>query len=132
MSESHASPEATASCVLVVGADAELLEQLRHYLTRAGIRARGTRCLDEAWRTARGQALVLFPDDFDAGAVADGLGRVCSGSPYPKVIIITAGPRLFDPLLESLGRPDSVVVMPKPVWGWTILELLRGAPACTL
>jgi hypothetical protein len=116
---------------LVVGDDAELLVQLCDYLARAGVQARATRVLAEAWRRESAEAVVLFPDDFDAGDVTDGLSCVLSRAASPLVIVITAGPRLFEPLIESLGGAESVVILPKPIWGWVILDLLRswtGAP----
>jgi hypothetical protein len=111
---------------LVVGDDAELLVQLCDYLARAGVRARATRVLAEAWRSESGEAVVLFPDDFAAGDVTDGLSCWLSRAARPLLIVITAGPRLFEPLVESLGGPESVVIMPKPIWGWAILDLLRS------
>jgi hypothetical protein len=118
----------TRSCssALLVCDDDDTLIRLRDYLVRAGVPTRATRQLAEAWQPASGEAIVLLPDDFDTGEVTDGLSRLLSCPPAPFVILVTAGPRLFEPLIQSLGSLDSVVIMPKPVWGWTILELLRG------
>jgi hypothetical protein len=126
MRETRARPDAALLQALVVCDDEDTSLQLRDYLARAGVSARATRQLDDAWRQDGGAALVLLPDAFDAGAVTDGLSRLSSRVPPPLVIVVTALPRLFEPLLASWGNPDSVVVMPKPVWGWTILDLLRG------
>jgi len=117
---------AACSSALVVGDDDDTLLRLRDYLVRAGVQTRATRQLDDAWKSPSSQGIVLLPDDFDAGEVTDGLTRLLSRPPAPFIIIVTAGPRLFEPLIEGLGSPLSVVVMPKPVWGWTILDLLRG------
>jgi len=114
------------SDALIVCDDAELLTQLCDYLIRAGVPVRGTRRLGDAWLRGGSEALVLLPDDFDAGEVTDGLSRLLSLARCPLVIVITAGPRLYEPLVEGFGSPESVVLMPKPVWGWTILDLLRA------
>jgi hypothetical protein len=111
---------------LIVGGDAELLGQLRDYLSRAGVHARATRQLDDAWRRGSAEAVVLFPDDFEAGEVTDGLSRLLTRSPCPRVILVTAGPRLFEPLIDCLDAREFLVIVPKPVWGWVILDLLRG------
>jgi hypothetical protein len=66
-----------------------------------------------------------LPDDFNAGEVTDGLVQLLSSASSPFVIVVTADPRLYEPLIESMGNRESVVIMPKPVWGWTILDLLR-------
>jgi hypothetical protein len=115
-----------SSDALVVSDDPELLTQLRDYLIRAGVPARATRRLGDAWLRGSSEALVLLPDDFETGQVTDGLSRLLSLPRCPLVIVITAGPRLYEPLIESCGNPESVVLMPKPVWGWTILDLLRA------
>lgn len=114
--------------VLVVCDDDDTLIRLRDYLTHAGVEARATRRLSDAWGEHPSGAVVLMPDDFDTAEVTEGLSRLLSRLPAPLVIVVTAGPRLFEALVQSLGAPDSVVVMPKPVWGWTILEVLRNRP----
>ena len=126
MAETRARTALTAPSTLVVGEDEELLVQLRDYLMHAGVRAQATRRLAEAWRRESGEAVVLFPDDFDAGEVTDGLSSLLSRRARPLVIVITAGPRLFEPLIESLGCPESIAILPKPVWGWAIVDLLRS------
>jgi len=115
----------TRLSALVVCDDDDTLLRLRDYLLRAGVQTRATRRLCDAWQ-ASGEAIVLLPDDFDTGEVTDGLSRVLSRSPAPFIIIVTAVARLFEPLIQSLDSAHSVVIMPKPVWGWTILDLLRG------
>jgi len=126
MGEMKARPGEALLNALVVCDDPHTSTQLRDYLNRAGVRARATHRLDDAWQQDSGEAIVLLPDDFDAGGVTDGLSRLLSRSPSPLVVVVTAGPRLFEPFIQSWGSPDSVVVMPKPVWGWTILDVLRS------
>jgi hypothetical protein len=115
----------------VICDDDDIMIRLRDYLGRSGVEARATRQLAEAWVLPESESLVLFPDDFDAGEVTDGLERLLSRESCPFVIVITMGPRLYEPLIESLGNPESVVIMPKPVWGWTILDLLRQSQGST-
>jgi hypothetical protein len=110
---------------LVVCDDDDTLIRLRDYLVRAGVETRATRRLADAWGQPSSECIVLLPDDFNAGDVTDGLEQVLSRAPSPFVIIISAGPRLYEPLIESLGNRESVLLLPKPVWGWTILDLLR-------
>jgi hypothetical protein len=126
MAGTHARSARLATGALIVGDDADLLGQLHDYLTRAGVETRATRRLDEAWRRGSAEAIVLFPDDFDTGEVTDGLSLLLARSRCPRVIVITAGPRLFELLIECLAARGSVVIMPKPVWGWAILDLLRS------
>jgi hypothetical protein len=112
-------------CAMVVCDDDDTLMRLRDYLVRAGVETQATRRLADAWTQPERVSIVLLPDDFDAGEVTDGLCNLLVRSPSPLLIVVTTAPRLFEPLIESLGNPESVVIMPKPVWGWTILDLLR-------
>jgi hypothetical protein len=116
---------------LVVGDDDDTLIRLRDYLVRAGVEARATRQLAEAWTRPASECIVLLPDDFNAGEVTDGLVQLLSSASSPFLIVVTACPRLYEPLIESLGNRESVVIMPKPVWGWTILDLLRQGRGTT-
>jgi hypothetical protein len=120
-------PERAGGCpsTLVVCDDDDTLLRLRDYLSRAGVQTRATRQLTDV-RKPSSEAIVLLPDDFDVREVTDGLTRLLSRPQVPFLIIVTAGPRLFESLIEKLGKADSVVIIPKPVWGWTILDLLRG------
>jgi hypothetical protein len=111
---------------LVVCDDDDTLIRLRDYLVRAGMQTRATRRLSDAWKSSSGEGIVLLPDDFDTAQVTEGLSGMLARAPSPFVIIVTAWPPLFEPLVQSIGDPDSVVLMPKPVWGWTILDLLRA------
>ena len=88
MAGTHARSARLATGVLIVGDDADLLGQLHDYLTRAGVEARATRRLDEAWRRGSAEAIVLFPDDFDTGEVTDGLRLLLARSRCPRVIVI--------------------------------------------
>jgi hypothetical protein len=110
---------------LIVSDDDETLLRLRDYLVRAGVKTEATRRLGDAWGRRSSQSIVLLPDDFDSGEVTGGLEQLLLRGPSPFVIIVTAMPRLYEPIIEKLGNPTSVVIVPKPVWGWTILDLLR-------
>jgi len=120
-------PERAGGCpsTLVVCDDDDTLLRLRDYLIRAGVQTRATRQLTDVWKPSS-EAIVLLPDDFSVRDVTDGLSSLLSRPQAPFLIIVTAGPRLFESLIESQGKADSVVIIPKPVWGWTILDLLRG------
>lgn len=110
---------------MVVCDDDDTLVRMRDYLCRAGVETRATRHLADIWGQLAAQSVVLWPDDFDTDEVLDALRKLLLNVRSRFVIIITAEPRLFEPLLEALEDPESVVIMPKPVWGWTILDLLR-------
>jgi hypothetical protein len=124
--QNHRTQDARASVsALLVCDDDDTLIRLRDYLTQSGVQVRATRQLGDVCRSP-GAAVILLPDDFDAGEVTACLSRLLSGKTSPFLIVITAMTRLFEPLAEAFGNPQELVIMPKPVWGWTILDLLRS------
>jgi DNA-binding NtrC family response regulator len=124
-------PKGRKASVLIVCDNDETLLGLRNYLTGAGIAARATRDVADALKqSASVDALVVFPDDFDTGDVMDRLLQLLPSSGDRFVIVVTAESQSFASLLQAAGDTRSVII-PKPVWGWTILEVLRrslGAP----
>jgi hypothetical protein len=113
--------------VLIACDNDETLIRLRDYLSRAGIEARATRSLVDAVRPSqRLDALVLFPDDFDTGEVTDGLLDLLGAGSGALLVLVTADSQSFEPLLASSGS-TRWVLMPKPAWGWTILDVLRSS-----
>src|SRR5688572_4936601 len=87
----HRQMHKPSDTTLVVCDDDDTLVRLRDYLGRSGVPTKATRRLEVAWAEAAScAALVLLPDDFDTGAVSDGLCRVLSRWPCPLVIIVTA------------------------------------------
>jgi hypothetical protein len=115
---------------LVVCDDDDTLIRLQDYLRRAGVPTKATRQLEVAWTEAEScSTLVLLPDDFDTGVVTDGLYRVLSHWPCPLVVLVTAARQHLEPLLTTVAHPEAIVFTPKPVWGWTILDLVRNREA---
>jgi len=69
--------------------------------------------------------MVLLADDFDPGDVVAGLLGMLARPPTPFVIIVTSARRQLEPI-ALFEQADSVVIIPRPAWGWTIVDLLRG------
>jgi DNA-binding response OmpR family regulator len=103
--------------VVVVSDNTETLDGLARYLTGVGITVRGTRVLAEASKLASHgrSAVVVFPDDYPKTKVTAALTTL-KGRAIPTVLI-TSDLRNFD---ETTN-----VVLPKPAWGWTILDAIR-------
>ena len=120
--------EPTPATLVVCDDDGTLL-RLREYLTKAGFSFRGARKLADAWRQARSCAsMVLMADDFDTGEVVAGMLGMLARPPKPFVVIVTSARRQLEPI-ALLEQPGSVVIIPRPAWGWTIVDLLRGRRA---
>ena len=110
------------AAVTIVSTHSETLDGLQSYLARAGVGARCTRdlaaCTRFASEAARNVAVVLFPDDFRREKVLAALTDLAS-TPTVLVVLVTAHPRKFE-------QADGVIIMPRPAWGWSILEAIRA------
>lgn len=109
--------------VVIVATNPETIDGLEGYLRAAHVTARCTTDLDRCVGLVGKATLafVIFPDDFGRervlSVVADLQQRCRSVVP----ILITANATRFADLL-----PKSVVVMARPVWGWSILDAIRA------
>jgi DNA-binding NtrC family response regulator len=116
----HGGRQAEGVSVAVVSDNAETLDGLERYLCDAGIAARGTRRLDQAWEivAASRSVVVLFPDDFPTIRVFAALAALKRRRPGALPVIVTKDYRRF-------ASAEGAVVIPKPVWGFTILDAVR-------
>lgn len=108
--------------VTIVSANRETLDELKAYLERAGLRARAlprmaVRSLEHPQRSV----LVVFPDEFSIDEVL--VEIACVGREHPHVLslIVTRQPLRFGTVAS-----ETVTVLPKPAWGWTILEAIQA------
>jgi hypothetical protein len=116
--------------VAIVSTNPETLDGLHGYLNAAGVHARCLRELDACSRSAPAstRAFIVFPDDFAWEHVVAAVAELTAGRPSALPILVTAHPKRFAKLIDA----DKVLVVPRPVWGWTILDAIRahlaGAP----
>lgn len=117
----------TGNVVIVLCNNAETLDGMHSYLSRAGLSSSGSRALNRAaWPSRATRALVIFPDDFSTNDVAAYLSSVRAEYPELAVIIVTREPRSYE-IMTAAGRPLRAVVLPRPAFGWTILDAIRAA-----
>ena len=112
--------------VTIVASSAETLDGLQTYLSLAGLGARGTRRLDDFWREPC-TAVVLFPDEFSLKDVVRELGRLRREQPRVLSLLITREPQRYVDSVGVGGVGLAPIVIPKPAWGWTILDAIRLA-----
>ncbi len=112
--------------VTIVSDNAETLDGLESYLRSAGLIAQGTRLLERAVEMTplSFSAVLLFPDDFPAHRVDAILAQLQKHRPKAQRVLVTSDPKRFDGLFGD--APLAVLVVPKPVWGWTILDAIRA------
>lgn len=120
---------ANPSFVMVVADNPETLETLDSYFTRVGVTSVGTNQLGDASGVpSSASALVLFPDDFQHGAVESFIVAVRRSRPHLLVLLVSAAPQLFGAAVGPDGHSLLPVVLPKPAFGWTILDAIRNRP----
>lgn len=116
------------TAVTIVATNPETLDSLQSYLRGAGLGARCTRDLAECTQCAAESdgklAVVIFPDDFRWEKVAAALARLAALRRPVLTVLVTAHPQK----LEKVRPAEDIVIMPRPVWGWKILDAIR-APA---
>jgi hypothetical protein len=110
--------------VAIVSNNPETLDALQSYLLEAGVAARCTRDLAGCARFGRATTLafVLFPDDFRWENVIAAIAALAEARPRALPLVVTAQPQRF----RALAASQTVVVVPRPAWGWTILEAVRA------
>ena len=113
--------------ITVVARNSETVAALREYLTGAGVATSGqSQVANLATAVPQGcRVVIVFPDDFMFLAVAAELASLQATRPSLLTVLVTNDPRRYEalPLRDDAFEP---VVIPKPAWGWTILETVRA------
>ena len=112
--------------MVIVSDNRETLDGLQTYFQEAGLTARVTRQLNGALSDQDGvTAVVLFPDDFALTDVMKVVEVLVRDRPDVLPVLVTCNPRRFQSLAAELGAKTPAVVIAKPAWGWTILDVIR-------
>lgn len=118
---------AEAPLVAVIADNPETGDGLCAYLSAAGLAA-GTTCSLRELRLLPDatSAAVLFPDEFGADEVTASVLAARGAHPRLLIVLVTSAPQDFVTALRPDGRSLSPVTLPKPAFGWTILDTLRA------
>jgi len=112
--------------VTIVSDNPETLSGLQTYFDGAGVATHGTRTLGELdGVTATTTAVVLFPDDFGDREVLTTIAHLRRTRPRVLLLLVTREPHKLDGALAPDGRSLPPMVLPKPSFGWTILDAIR-------
>jgi hypothetical protein len=110
------------SKLTLVSADAETLRSVEGYLTHFGARLSSTSRLSDIAVEAEAfgaDAVVVFADDFAPEEV-----RAAVRALSVRVTVIVTTERIeYEALNDERG---DVVLLPRPIWGWTLLEAVRS------
>jgi DNA-binding NtrC family response regulator len=114
--------------VSIVSNNAETLDGLHEYLAKAGVSCHTMRAIRELSKTPEGTAgsAVIFPDDFADVDVIAFLKALRRERPKLLAVLVTREPQRYRAVLEPDGRSVSPLVMPRPSFGWEILDAIRA------
>jgi hypothetical protein len=116
-----------SSYVRVVADNPQTIERLHSYFTRAGVPSSATRELGAVSSVPlAATAVVLFPDDFEPSDVNAILLALRRARPKLLIVLVTGAPQYFGVALAPDGRSVLPLVLPKPAFGWTILDAIRA------
>jgi hypothetical protein len=120
-----------ASYVSIVSANPETLDGLHAYFEGAGVSSHCTSAVRNLDRVASrcATAAVLFPDDFDDGDVLALVKQLRRARPRLFLLIVTRQPQRFRDVAKPDGRSLPPIILPKPSFGWDILDAIRAQSA---
>jgi len=121
-------PSRARAQVSIVSNNSETLDGLQEYLAKAGVSCLTTRAIRELAKTPGDAAssAIIFPDDFADVEVIAFLRALRRDRPKLLAVLITREPQRYRAALEPDGRSVSPLVMPRPSFGWEILDAIRA------
>lgn len=100
---------------------------MHDYFSQAGIASLSRRVINPLAELASSlRAAVVFPDDFPAHEVASYLSMVRMRRSDLTIVIVTKEPPVYRAMTAADGHPLSAIVLPRPAFGWTILDAIRA------
>jgi hypothetical protein len=110
--------------VAIISGDAETRGELEAYLRAAGVTPWATGAIQQCVELAPPGtvAFVFFPDGFPTESVVRAVEVLTKRRPSALPVLVTAHARE----LEELRLGDKVLIVPRPVWGWAILDAVRA------
>ena len=121
-----ASPAASPHA-LIVCRNAGTSAGLRNYFDHAGIRATVTDLLDVPADRSPFTAVVMFPDEFPEQGATVGLRMLARKLPHAWIVVVTRHTSRFQALVAIIAS-KRLFVLPRPVWGWALLDRILQRP----
>lgn len=108
--------------VAVAAKEPDTLTSITSYLDAAGIATVAfTDLADVSLAPSDAAVFILFPDAFRWEVVVSALVSIREGHRSALPVIVTSTPRRY----EELTLGERVLVVPRPVWGWSVLDGIR-------
>lgn len=125
-------PEPTSSAgrlyVAIVSRNPDTSHGLDSYLRAAGVPSHCTRELRDIESVAPecARAAVIFPDDYVAPDIIVFLRQLREVRPRLLALLVTSEPQRFRGVTAADGRSLPPITLPKPSFGWDILDAIRA------
>lgn len=112
--------------VVVVSDNPETVDGLQSYFVGVGIDAQSAASLDAtAGLAERTTAVVCFPDGLGADDVIRRVRALRRRRPSLLLLLVTRDPRRYTTAFAEERNDPSIVVLPKPAFGWAIVDAIR-------
>lgn len=116
----------TTARVVVVSENPETVDGLQSYLFGVGIDAQSAASLDATTSLPDCvTAVVCFPDGWGADEVIRRMRALRRKRPDLLLLLVTGDPRGYATSLAGARGEPSIVVLPKPAFGWAIVDAIR-------
>jgi hypothetical protein len=114
--------------VSIVSANPETIDGLQAYFGGVGVPSQCTRAVQDLDMVAPdcATAAVIFPDDFADREVHSLIREIRRSRPKLLALLVTRTPQRFREAVEPDGRSLPPIVLPKPSFGWDILDAIRA------
>ncbi len=121
-------PEPARIYVTIVSKNPETIHGLESYLRGAGVPSHCARALRDidAVAPACATAAVIFPDDFESADVLAFMRHLRGARPRLLALLVTREPGRFQAVAGGDGRSLPPLVLPRPSFGWDILDAIRA------
>ena len=116
--------------VLVISRNSSTARDLASYFEQSGVRTSVSDRFDPADGSRRITAVVVFPDEFPAQSAAVGVLALARQFSNSTLVIVTRDVERFEDVAvrARAGKPGSWFVLPRPIWGWALLDRVLQQP----
>jgi hypothetical protein len=109
--------------VTIVSAKKDTLDDLAAYLEGVGVDAQRSRSLDVVRTLApHTAAVIVFPDDFAWQEVVMAVTDIAAPRTRILPVLVTRQRERYE---RRFADTDYVLVVPKPVWAWSLFDAVR-------
>lgn len=124
--KSRKAKRSPALSIALVTADVAMMAELSRYLQTAGVFVRPVPVVGRTLQVPRlDDAIVVFPDEFAASDMVALVTVLSEDQRNPLLVLVTSNLARYARL--GVTEPQKrVVILPRPAWGWSIVDAVRA------